>query len=73
MNAPTPDVQGGRALRAARILAGLRQDELAIRAHVGRTTIVRLEKGLQVHPCIRASVERVLGIESSSEAERAQP
>jgi DNA-binding XRE family transcriptional regulator len=69
-----PDVQAGRQARAMRALLGLKQQDVAIRARVSRTSVVRVEAGLYVLPMTRAAVERVLGIEStSSQPERAAP
>ena len=44
MAAPA-DVQAGRQLRALRVLLGLKQAEVAARARVSRTSVVKLEAG----------------------------
>ena len=71
MAAPA-DVQAGRQLRALRHLLGLRQKDVADRARVSRTSVVKLEQGRFVYAATRAAVERVLGIGSTaSQPERA--
>jgi transcriptional regulator with XRE-family HTH domain len=61
-------------MRAARVLLGLKQSEVAARARVSRTSVVKLEPSRFVYAATRAAVERVLGVEStSSQPKRAAP
>lgn len=53
-------MDGGRALRRARELAGVSQRELAIRARMPQSTIARIESGL-VSPRLE-TFERLLGL-----------
>jgi DNA-binding XRE family transcriptional regulator len=56
------------------VLLGLKQAEVAARAKVSRTTVVKLEQGLFVYAATRAAVERALGIASSlSQPETPRP
>lgn len=47
-------------LRERRKAAGLSQPELAVKAHVGVSTVVRAEQGKSVRPAILEALERAL-------------
>jgi DNA-binding XRE family transcriptional regulator len=54
------------------VLLGARQVDVAVKAHVGRSTVVRAEKGESLRPAQLAAIEQVLGVATSTTPERAQ-
>jgi len=53
----------GRLIRAARVLRGWRQEDLAAEARVNRRTIIRAEQGAELLPTTRTAIAGALGVD----------